>query len=38
MKQLLDKLLRAHPLIRFAADTADVYFSRKVGRAAAERA
>ena len=38
MKQLLDKLLRAHPLIRFAADTADVYFSRKVGRAAAELA
>lgn len=38
MKKTIDSLLRAHPLIRFAADVADVYFSRNVGRAAAELA
>ena len=38
MKQKLDKLLRAHPPIRFAADVADVYFTKRVSRAAAELA
>ena len=38
MKQKLERLLRAHPPIRFAADVVDVYFSKKVGRAAAELA
>ena len=38
MKQKVDKLLRAHPPIRFIADVVDVYFSKKVGRAAAELA
>ena len=38
MKQKLDKLLRAHPPIRFVADVVDVYFSKNVGRAAAELA
>ena len=38
MKQKVDQLLRAHPLVRFAADVVDVYFSKKVGRAAAELA
>lgn len=38
MKQKLDRLLRAHPPIRFVADVVDVYFSKKVGRAAAELA
>lgn len=38
MKQKLDKLLRAHPPIRFAADVADVYFTKCVSRAAAELA
>ena len=38
MKNTLDKLLRAHPLLRFTADAADVYFSKRVGRAAAQLA
>ena len=38
MKQKVDKLLRAHPLLRFVAGVVDVYFSKKVGRAAAELA
>ena len=38
MKQKLDKLLRAHPPIRFAMDVADVYFSKRISRAAAELA
>ena len=38
MKQKVDKLLSAHPPIRFIADVVDVYFSKKVGRAAAELA
>ena len=38
MKKTVDKLLRAHPALRFAADGLDVYFSRRVGRAAAELA
>ena len=38
MKQKLDKLLNAHPPIRFVADVADVYFSKFVSRAAAELA
>ena len=38
MKQKLDRFLRAHPPIRFAADMADVYFSKRVSRAAAELA
>lgn len=38
MKQKLDKLLRAHPPIRFAVDVVDVYFSKQVGRAAAQLA
>ena len=38
MKETVDSLLRAHPPLRFAADAADVYFSKKVGRAAAELA
>ena len=38
MKEKLDRLLRAHPPIRFIADVVDVYFSKKVGRAAAELA
>ena len=38
MKKTIDSLLRAHPPLRFAADAADVYFSKKVGRAAAELA
>lgn len=38
MNQKLDKMLRAHPPLRFAADVADVYFSKNVGRAAAELA
>ena len=38
MNQKLDKLLRANPPLRFAADVADVYFSKKVTRAAAELA
>lgn len=38
MKQKLDKLLRAHPPIRFVADVVEVYFSRRVSRAAAELA
>ena len=38
MKKTVDSLLRAHPPLRFAADTADVYFSKNVGRAAAELA
>ena len=35
MKQKLDKLLRAHPFIRFVVDVADVYFTKCVSRAAA---
>ena len=35
VKQKLDKLLRAHPFIRFAAEVADVYFTKCVSRAAA---
>ena len=35
MKQKLDKLLCAHPFIRFAAEVADVYFTKCVSRAAA---
>ena len=38
MNQKLDKLLRAHPPLRFIVDAADVYFSKHVGRAAAELA
>ena len=38
MKQKLDKLLRAHPPIRFVVDVADTYFSKRVSRAAAELA
>lgn len=38
MKQKLDKLLRRHPPIRFAADVVDAYFSKRVSRAAAELA
>ena len=33
VKQKLDRFLRAHPPIRFAADMADVYFSKRVSRA-----
>ena len=38
MKKTVNKLLRTHPALRFAADAADVYFSKRVGRAAAELA
>ena len=38
MKQKLDKLLRRCPPIRFVADVVDVYFSKRVSRAAAELA
>ena len=38
MKKTIDSLLSAHPPLRFAADVADVYFSKNVGRAAAELA
>ena len=38
MKQQLDRFLRAHPPVRFAADVVDVYFSKRVSRAAAELA
>ena len=38
MKKTVDRLLRAHPTLRFAAGAADVYFSKHVGRAAAELA
>ncbi len=38
MKHKLDKLLRAHPPIRFVADMVDVYFSKCISRAAAELA
>ena len=37
MKRTLDKLLR-HPPARFVADVLNVYFSKRVGRAAAELA
>lgn len=37
MKQAVDRLLR-HPPARFVADVVDVYFSKRVGRAAAELA
>ncbi len=35
MEEKFYKLLRAHPLLRFAADVVDVYFTRCVSRAAA---
>ena len=38
MKKTIESLLRANPPLRFAADVADVYFSKNVGRAAAELA
>ena len=38
MKKAVDKLLRAHPALRFIASTAEVYFSKCVGRAAAQLA
>ena len=38
MKKTIDDLLCAHPLLRFVADGLDVYFSKRVGRAAAELA
>ena len=38
MKQKLDKLLRAHPPIRFVTDVVDAYFTKRVSRAAAELA
>lgn len=38
MKKTIDKLLQAHPPIRFVVDVVDVYFSKRVGRAAAELA
>ena len=38
MKKSIDSVLRAHPPLRFAADAADVYFSKNVSRAAAELA
>ena len=38
VKQKLDRFLRAHPPLRFVADVVDVYFSKRVSRAAAELA
>ena len=38
MKKTVDSLLSGHPPLRFIADVADVYFSKNVGRAAAELA
>ncbi len=38
MKQKIDRLIRAHPPIHFVVDVVDVYFTRQVGRAAAELA
>ena len=38
MKEKVDKLLCGNPPLRFVADVVDVYFSQKVGRAAAELA
>ena len=38
MKKTVDKLLRAHPPLRFIADGLDVCLSKNVGRAAAELA
>ena len=38
MKKTIDSLLRTHPPLRFAANVTDVYFSKNVGRAAAELA
>ena len=38
MKKTVDRLLRTHPTLRFIAEAADVYFSKKVGRAAAQLA
>ncbi len=38
MKKAIEKFLRTHPPIRFAVDVVDVYFSKRVGRAAAELA
>ena len=30
MKEAVDNLLRAHPMLRFIADAAEVYFSKRV--------
>jgi membrane protein len=38
VKKAIEKFLRTHPPIRFAVDVVDVYFSKRVGRAAAELA
>ena len=38
MKKAIEKFLRTHPPIRFVVDVVDVYFSKRVGRAAAELA
>lgn len=38
MKQKLDQLLRVCPPVRFVVDVVDVYFSKRVSRAAAELA
>ena len=38
MNKAVDKLLRGHPPLRFIADGLDVYFSKRVGRAAAQLA
>lgn len=38
MKQKVDRLIRAHPSIHFVVDVVDVYFTRQVGRAAAQLA
>ena len=38
MKQTLDQLLRVCPPVRFVVDVVDVYFSKRVSRAAAELA
>ena len=38
VRKTIDSLIRAHPPLRFIADGLDVYFSKNVGRAAAELA
>ena len=38
MKKTIESLLRANPPLRFIADVADIYFTKNVGRAAAELA
>ena len=38
MKKTIDSLLRNHPPLRFVADVAEVYFTKNVGRAAAQLA